>query len=81
MNINVHAAPNHPAYNDALRRAITRAACGVEQAVYFDGTAIFVRDAKDTKPEGAVVVCIAQRWDDRTVQLRFHGAHSEFINV
>jgi hypothetical protein len=74
-------AEAHPAYKDALRRAIGRAAGGKETAVYWDGTAVYVRDAYAPKPADAATVCIAQRWDDKTVQLRFSGARSEWVKI
>lgn len=74
-------ARKHPAYNDALWQATARAATGAETAVYWDGVGIFVRDAHSPRPENAEVICIAQKWDDKTVQLRFAGAHSEWVKI
>jgi len=73
-------AMDHPAYDDALRRATNRAAVGCESVVCFDGKAIFVT-TQGACPEYATVICVAQRWDDQTVQLRFAGARSEWVKL
>ena len=78
---NEHAAEKHPAYNDALRQAIKLAAAGTEASVYYDGKGVMVRSAYAPKPDGAAVVCIAQRWDEKTIQLRFSGARSEWVHA
>lgn len=75
------AAQEHPAYNDSLRRAAAQAATGLETAVYFDGTAMYVRSAYAPKVAHADIVCVAQLWDDKTVQLRFAGARSEWVKL
>jgi hypothetical protein len=49
--------------------------------VYYDDTDIYLYPASVPKPLGAIVECIAQRWDDKTVQLRFRGARSEWRYV
>jgi len=77
---NEHAAEKHPAYNDALRQAIKLAAAGTEAAVYWDTKGVMVRDAHAPRPDGAQVVCIAQRWNEQTIQLRFSGARSEWVH-
>lgn len=78
-----HDAFGHPAYNDAARRAAERAFAepGECYSVYFDGSAVYVRNSAAAPPQGAKLVCIAQRWDDRTVQLRFTGARSEWVQL
>lgn len=72
----------HPAYNDAVREAARLArrndTC---MAVWFDGVAIFVRPSNGTAPPDSELVCVAQIWDDKTVQLRFKGAHSEWVHT
>lgn len=70
------------AYDDAIRYAVHRAARDKDsiKVCWLDDT-FFVLDQGATMPDGAKVICIAQRWDDKTVQLRFDGAHSEFIGV
>lgn len=50
-------------------------------AVYFNDNTIFVRDATDSAPFGADLICVAQRWDAKSVQLRFKGAYSEWRKV
>lgn len=74
-----HEAFGHPAYEggvaNAVERAFTHNHCW---SVYYDGQRIYVRDSQDVPPEHAKLVCIAQRWDDKTVQLRFDGARSEW---
>ena len=50
-------------------------------AVYSSDTSVFVREATDSAPLGADIICIAQRWDERNVQLRFRGAYSEWRKV
>jgi hypothetical protein len=74
------AAQDSPAYDSSLRHAAKRAAAGVEQAVYWDGKMIYVRPCGDAAPANATVVCIAQKWNDHTVQLRFAGARSEWVH-
>lgn len=66
-------ARSHPAFADAIRNAIERAAKGEEISVWFDGTAIFVRPVEDKKPEGADSVCFVQRFNEKLVQLRYDG--------
>ena len=77
-----HDAFAHTAYDAAVRRAAARAfnekACF---SVYYDGQAIFVRDSAEPPPDNAKLICIAQRWDDKQVQLRFDGARSEWISL
>ena len=84
-------AHNHPAYDDALRRAAQRAyesrGEGTGQKVYsppcfsvwFDGEAIYVRASEAAPPLNATLVCIAQHFTKGTVQLRFTGARSEWV--
>lgn len=78
---NENAAEKHPAYNDSLQAAIKMAAEGTEASIYYDGTAIFVRSAYAPKVANADIVCVAQLWDDKTVQLRFAGARSEWVKI
>ena len=71
----------HPGYERAVAHAVARA--GKEPgrcfSVYFDGEAVIVRGPQlCAAPPNAKLVCIAQRWDDKTVQLRFDGARSEW---
>ena len=74
-------AVNHPAYNDAVRNAVDRARRNPGDcfSVYYDGEAVFVRASEAVKPRDAKLICIAQRWDADTVQLRFDGARSEWV--
>ena len=70
------------AYNDAVRYAVRRCArANIEIYVCALNHAYFVLDVGATLPEGVKKVCIAQKWDKNTVQLRFDGARSEFIKV
>jgi hypothetical protein len=73
---------DHPSYNDALRAAAEHAYRdkGYSFIVYYDGKAMFVRAADTSAPPAAKVVCVAQHWSDSTVQLRFAGAESQWIN-
>jgi hypothetical protein len=76
-------AEEHPAYDDGLRNAARMAGAdpaGKSYTVYWDGFAIFVRPPGAEAPANARVVCIAQKWDSRTVQLRFDGARSEWVH-
>jgi len=75
------AAEQHPAYKDGLQQAIRMAAEGTETEVCWDGTAIYVRSVYAPMVAGATVVCIAQKWDEHTVQLRFAGARSEWVRI
>lgn len=74
-------AEEHPAWAKSLQSAIRRARVQKPDtvAIYFDGENVFVRMAKAAPPANARVVCMAQQWDDDTVQLRFEGARSEWI--
>jgi hypothetical protein len=74
-------AQDHPAYDDALRQAVRLAAAGDQAAVYWNNTGLIVRPCADDKPVNAIVVCIAQRWNAQTVQLRFAGARSEWVHA
>jgi hypothetical protein len=74
-------AQEHPAYDDALRQAVRLAADGMEAAVYWDGVKVHVNTVYAPKPADAATVCIAQKWDDKTVQLRFAGARSEWVKI
>ncbi len=75
----IDEARTHRAYNDSLARAIARAAKeNAAMSVYYDGAAVFVRDSKAAVPQGATLVCIAERWDSSTVQVRFGNPRSEF---
>jgi hypothetical protein len=77
-----------PAYDDAVAHAVQRAArhdiadyrngCYV---VWQRGQEMFVQPSGQPAPEGAKMVCMAQRWDAERVQLRFDGAYSEWRNV
>lgn len=72
----------HPAYDDAVRKATAGAAKGEQHSVYWDGTAIYVRpSAQLPPPPNATCICVADRWDDNTVQLRFAGARSEWVKT
>lgn len=88
----------HPAYNASVRHAADRAFRERDPkdrkndpcfSVYYDGTAIYVRDSKAAPPPDSKCICIAQYWgfNDRAdggkwhrVQLRFDGAHSEWVD-
>ena len=74
-------AMTNAGFDDAMRQAVKLAAEGSESTVYFDGKAIFVRSSYAPKPEGAQVICIAQKWNEKTVQLRFAGARSEWVSI
>ena len=77
-----HDACAHPSYNDAVRNAARRArADSACYSVYWDGTAIYVRASEAARPPAAKLVCIAQVWNADTVQLRFDGARSEWVNA
>jgi len=70
------------AYNDAVRHAAERAYREDRCIwVYRLGETFYVRATAEGKPEYSENVCIAQRWDDKTVQLRFNGAHSEWVKI
>lgn len=77
---NKHPAEESKAYDDALKQAARAAAKGVQQTVYWDGEKIYVRPCGDPAPEKSEVVCIAQKWNQYTVQLRFAGARSEWVH-
>ena len=78
-----YEAFGHPAYNDAVANAVRRAKENPFYcfSVYYDGEAVFVRASEAVKPANAKLVCIAQKWDDKTVHLRFAGAHSEWRHI
>lgn len=84
-------AHKHPAFHDACQQAARRAYDFREEgrtdagyyppsfAVFFDGTAMFVRRATEEQPPDSVLVCMAQHWNRETVQLRFNGANSTWM--
>ena len=49
-------------------------------AVWVTDREVFVRVWGESEPEGARLHCIAQRWDAETVQLRFDGGQSQWVN-
>lgn len=72
-------------YDQALSLAITYAAqmpnkCIAVYKYAYDDLYV-VQEATEKVPQGPTVVCIAQRWDENTVQLRFSGARSEFRKI
>lgn len=73
-------AYGHPGYEKAVAHAVKRA--GTEPgrcvSVYCDGETIYVRASEAAPPPNAKLVCIAQKWNEKTVQLRFDGARSEW---
>jgi len=73
----------HPAYNDSLLTAVRRAADDPTTciSVYWDGEAVFVRTSNAAPPPRSICICVAQRWDADTVQLRFAGARSEWVKI
>ena len=73
-------AHDHPAYDDAIQQAVRLAAHGTEAAVYAEDGKLFVC-AVTARPATASTLCIAQKWDERTVQLRFAGAMSEWVKI
>jgi hypothetical protein len=77
-----HDAFGHPSYDSSIHSAADRAFRNPGDcfSVYFDGEAIFVRASEAAPPLNSKRICIAQRWNDKTVQLRFAGARSEWIN-
>jgi hypothetical protein len=78
------AAQKCPAYNDGLRSAARLAAAdpaGRSYNVFWDGKAVSVRAPDGVPPQNGIVVCIAQKWDANTVQLRFAGARSEWVKI
>jgi len=73
----------HPAYLGSLHTAACRAVVHRNDsfAVYMDGEAIFVQNADAPPPTNVALVCTAKHWDGITVQVRFGGARSEWIDV
>ena len=81
MSLTDHDAYGHPGYEKAVAHAVKRA--GTEPgrcfSVYYDGEAVIVRGPEPAPAmPNAKLVCIAQKWDEKTVQLRFDGARSEW---
>jgi len=76
-----HDAFGHPAYDSAVLNAVRRARenQGACFTVYFDGESIFVRASEAAPPPDSKKICIAERWNDTTVQVRFDGARSEWF--
>jgi hypothetical protein len=69
-------------YNDAVRHAAYRARHeGGCFSVWFDGEAMYVRASEAAGPKNGELICIAQTWDDKQVQLHFTGARSEWVNT
>jgi hypothetical protein len=69
--------------DDATRWAVRRASDfpGKAFRVFSVGRVYGVLGPDATMPEGAKLECIAQRWDDKTVQLRYRGARSEWVRI
>jgi hypothetical protein len=70
----------------AIAHAVNRAARhGIEMngsyCVYRDKTTVYVLDSLAAKPAGSELVCVAQRWDSKTVQVRYPGARSEWVTA
>jgi hypothetical protein len=77
-----HEAFGHPAYDSGVRHAASRAFDNKGDcfSVYYDGEAIYVRASEAAPPPNSKLICIAQHWNDKTVQLRFNNAYSEWID-
>ena len=63
---------------DAVKRASREDAC---ISVYLDGDDVVVRDSKAQAPalsSAAKLHAVAQRWDAKTIQVRYAGANSEW---
>jgi len=73
----------HPDYEGSRMTAARRAreTPGACFTVYWDGIAVYVRASEAAPPRNSKAVCIAQHWDDKTVQLRFDGAWSEWVSI
>ena len=72
---------DHPAYNDAIKHAAYRAGransrCNFIVYWMYSRNDIAVLPSGDARPHNSTIVCIAQRWDDTTVQLRYSGARA-----
>lgn len=69
-------------FDDGVRHAARRAYDnkGACFSVYVDEEAVYVRASEAAPPPGATRVVIAQHWSGNTVQLRYAGARTEFIN-
>jgi hypothetical protein len=71
----------YPHYDSSLLRAAQRAHQNcAEFTVYYDGVAMYVRAVEAAPPPSSIRVCVAGRWDAKTVQLRFNGGHSEWVH-
>lgn len=83
MRLRDHDAFGHHAYEGAKATAARRAHAdpGSCHCVYWDGATIYLRISTAIPPLNAKVVCIAQHWSERIVQLRFDGAKSEWVTV
>lgn len=69
---------------DAERQAVRMAARhavadAVAAVVYLDRDQVLVRLGSEPAPGGAVVHCVAQRWDRDQVQVRRAGAVSDWV--
>ncbi len=68
--------------DDAVRAAVHRAKReGGVFAVYHDSAAYYVRAAEAAKPKATTLVCMAERWDVNTIQVRYAGARSEWVRT
>jgi hypothetical protein len=70
---------------DAVRYAVSVAArypvsAGKSAIVYWDAGSAEVRLDSEDAPKGAAIYAVAQRWDDSTIQVRYDGARSEFVD-
>lgn len=71
--------------SDAVRYAVSVAArypvsAGKSAVVYWDAGSAEVRLDSEDAPKGATIYAVAQRWDDSTIQVRYDGARSEFVD-
>ena len=72
----------HPAYGDAIQNSARQAHASNECfSIFWDGFSIYVRNSHAIPPPNSKVICIAQRWDNNTVQLRFAGVRAEWARL
>ena len=62
--------------------AVERVKRGDNEVIVYEGSnkSYYVRLPSDDKPINSSIYAVAQRWNNKTIQVRYKNAYSEFIN-